>query len=155
MGLRFRAVAFLSFFAVLFSYSIFPARADSLDLSAYKGKVVLVDFWASWCNPCRLSFPWMNEVQQIYGRKGLVIIGVNVDHDRDLADDFLKANAAQFKIVYDPSGKIASEYNFKDMPTSYLIGRDGKIRYVHNGFYPNKEGSYDTDINTLLNEKAQ
>jgi thiol-disulfide isomerase/thioredoxin len=154
MGLRFRAAAFLSLLTVLFSYSTIPARADGLDLSAYKGKVVYLDFWASWCTPCRVSFPWMNEIQETYGRKGLVVIGVNVDRDRGLADEFLQSSSAQFKIVYDPNGKIAGEYNFKDMPTSILIGRDGKIHYTHNGFYPNREGSYVSDINNLLNEKA-
>ena len=154
MGLRFKAAVFLSLLAVLFSIDMPPARAEGLDLSAYKGKVVYLDFWASWCNPCRLSFPWMNEIQEMDGHKGFVVIGVNVDHDRDLADEFLQANNAKFKIVYDPNGNIASEYNFKDMPTSVLIGRDGKVRIVHNGFYPNREASYDADINTLLNEKA-
>ena len=154
MGLRSRATLSLSLLAILFSYTIVPARADTLDLSAYKGKVVYLDFWASWCTPCRLSFPWMNEIQETYERKGLVVIGVNVDRDRHLADEFLQTNGARFKIVYDPNGQIASEYNFKDMPTSVLIGRDGKLRAVHNGFYPNREGSYAADISALLNEKA-
>jgi len=154
MSLRSKAAVFLSLPVFLFSFAMPSARAEGLDLSAYKGKVVYLDFWASWCNPCRLSFPWMNEIQEMDGKKGLVVIGVNVDHDRDLADEFLQANNAKFKVVYDPNGNIASEYNFKDMPTSVLIGRDGKVRIVHNGFYSNREGSYDADINTLLNEKA-
>lgn len=154
MGLRFSAVVFLSLFTVLFSVATIPAKAQGLDLNAYKGKVVYLDFWASWCNPCRTSFPWMNQLQQLYGSKGLVVIGVNVDHDRELANEFLQATGAQFKIVYDPEGKIAGEYNFKDMPTSYLIGRDGKVHYVHAGFYANREMSYAADIDKLLNEKA-
>lgn len=131
------------------------AQAEHLDLGAYKGRVVYLDFWASWCTPCRLSFPWMNEIQETYGRKGLVIIAVNVDHDRALADEFLQSNYAEFKVVYDPNGTIASQYNFKDMPTSILIGRDGKVHYVHNGFLRNQEGSYLSDIDTLLDEKAR
>ncbi len=131
-----------------------PARAAALDLSAYKGKVVYLDFWASWCNPCRQSFPWMNEIQQEMAAKGLVIIAVNVDHDKELADGFLAANPAAFKVLYDPDGKIAGAYDFKDMPTSVLIGRDGRVRYVHNGFFPNRVASYLADVNTLLNEKA-
>ena len=154
MGLRSRAVVFLSLLTVLFSCGALPAQADGLDLGAYKGKVVYLDFWASWCNPCRQSFPWMNQLQELYAPKGLVVIAVNVDHDRDLADEFLQSNNAQFKIVYDQGGAIAEKYDFKDMPTSILIGRDGKIRYVHNGFYPDKEGLYDAHINALLNEKG-
>ena len=154
MGLIFKAGPILSLLAALYAYTASPVRADELDLSAYKGKVVYLDFWASWCTPCRVSFPWMNDVQQTYGNKGLVVIAVNVDHDRSLADEFLRANYPQFKIVYDPDGKIASKYDFKDMPTSFLIGRDGKIRYVHNGFLPKQDAKYIADINTLLNEKA-
>lgn len=154
MSLVFRAAPIFSLLAVLFSYATGSARADDLDLSAYKGKVVYLDFWASWCAPCRVSFPWMNEIQQTYGNRGLVVIGVNVDRDRGPADEFLKANYPQFKIVYDPNGKIAGKYDFKDMPTSFLIGRDGKIRYTHNGFLLNQNGKYIADINALLNEKA-
>jgi len=131
-----------------------PARAEGLNLSAYKGKVVYLDFWASWCNPCRESFPWMNDLQQIYGPDGLVVIGVNVDHDKSLAEQFLQRYGAQFKIVYDTNGTIAEKYNFKDMPTSFLIGRDGKVHYVHAGFYPQKEGTYVAHIKALLGDKA-
>ena len=134
--------------------AVAPAAATNLDLTAYRGKVVLIDFWASWCNPCRQSFPWMNQLQQTYGSQGLVVIGVNVDHERDDARQFLDRYNADFQIVYDPDGHLASEYNFHDMPTSYLIGRDGRIHYVHAGFYPEKEGSYLSDIISLLDEKA-
>jgi thiol-disulfide isomerase/thioredoxin len=130
------------------------ARAGDLDLSSYKGKVVYLDFWASWCTPCRVSFPWMNELQQAYGHNGLVVIAVNVDHDRALADEFLRASAPGFKIVYDPDGSIASRYDFRDMPTSVLIGRDGQVHYTHNGFFPAKEGSYVADVLALLRQKA-
>ena len=83
-----------------------------------------------------------------------MIIGINVDHDRALADEFLRSNAGQFKIVYDPSGALASKYDVKGMPTSFLIGRDGKLHYTHAGFIPNEEGSYLSDVKALLDEKA-
>jgi cytochrome c biogenesis protein CcmG/thiol:disulfide interchange protein DsbE len=150
----FRTAVWLPLLAVVLSFATLPAHADGLDLSAYNGKVVYLDFWASWCTPCRLSFPWMNEVQSVYGRDGLVVIGVNVDHDRDLAQQFLEATAPQFKIIYDPNGTVASHFKVKDMPTSVLIGRDGRIHYVHSGFYPGREDSYVADINALLQQKA-
>jgi thiol-disulfide isomerase/thioredoxin len=128
--------------------------AAPLDLSAYKGKVVYLDFWASWCTPCRLSFPWMNTLQHAYGAKGLVVLAVNVDHDRSAADGFLARNAADFPIVYDNDGSIAETYDFKDMPTSILIGRDGRTRFVHDGFFPEREGEYAGHIQALLSEKA-
>ena len=153
MTLRFKAVALLSL--LMASLTVIPcARADGLDLSAYKGKVVYLDFWASWCTPCRLSFPWMSQLQARYGRDGLVVIGVNVDHDRALADEFLSANRGNFQIVYDPHGALAGKYDFKDMPTSFLIGRDGKVRSVHPGFFPNREENYAADVKALLDEKA-
>lgn len=131
-----------------------PARAAGLDLGAYRGKVVYLDFWASWCTPCRLSFPWMNDIQEARSRNGLVIIAVNVDHDRAAAQEFLQATNPEFKIVYDPDGAIAKQYNFKDMPTSVLIGRDGRMRYTHEGFLRNREQAYLADIDLLLNEKG-
>lgn len=127
-----------------------PAVAQGLDLSAYRGKVVYLDFWASWCAPCRQSFPWMNDLQQQYGPAGLTVIGVNVDHDRQAADQFLRQSPPGFKIVYDPDGHIAGQYNLKEMPTTVLIGRDGKVHYIHSGFVPGKEGEYMTHIGALL-----
>jgi thiol-disulfide isomerase/thioredoxin len=130
------------------------ASAADLDLSAYKGKVVYLDFWASWCTPCRQSFPWMSQIQQTHGADGLVVIAINVDHDKDLAETFLKRFAPQFKIVYDAKGEIASKYAVKDMPTSFLIGRDGRVRYTHAGFFANQKASYDAQLQELLNEQA-
>jgi thiol-disulfide isomerase/thioredoxin len=155
MKLRQKAKNLLPLLAFLPLILNTPARADGLDLSAYRGKVVYLDFWASWCTPCRLSFPWMNDLQQSYEHSGLVVIGVNVDHDRALADEFLHSSSPAFKIVYDPNGDIAGKYDFKDMPTSVLIGRDGRVHFTHNGFFPAREGSYLADITSLLNQKAQ
>ena len=128
------------------------ARADELDLAAYKGKVVYLDFWASWCVPCRLSFPWMNELQQIYASKGVAVVAVDVDRDHAAAQKFLSQMPAAFRIVYDPAGNIARNYNLKDMPTSVLIGRDGKPRYVHDGFFPAKESEYLSHLDSLIAE---
>ncbi len=139
---------------VLLIHSGMPARAAGLDLSAYRGKVVYLDFWASWCKPCRESFPWMNDLADTYGGRGLVVIAVNVDHDRDLASEFLQQNPADFKVVYDPDGSLAGKYNVEAMPTSILIGRNGKVQFVHSGFYPRKEGEYLSHIHALLNRKA-
>ncbi len=131
------------------------AKAADLDLSAYKGKVVYLDFWASWCNPCRQSFPWMSQLQELDGSRGLVVIAVNVDHDKALADKFLQRFAPQFKIVYDSEGEIAHRYQLKDMPTSFVIGRDGRVRYTHAGFYPNQEATYSAHIEEVLNEPSR
>ena len=118
-----------------------PAVALSTDngefrLDDARGKVVYLDFWASWCGPCRQSFPWMNAMQAKYGDKGLVIVAVNVDAARADAQQFLKAIPAQVRIAYDPKGQAAQQYAIKGMPSSFLIGRDGKILSAHAGFNP-------------------
>ncbi|GAA0544212.1 TlpA disulfide reductase family protein [Rhizomicrobium palustre] len=130
-----------------------PANAADLDLSAYKGKVVYLDFWASWCTPCRLSFPWLNELQRSNETRGLVVIAVNVDHDKALADEFLKRFAPQFKVVYDPSGDIARKYGVREMPTSFVIDRSGHVRFTHAGFFPNQTSAYSAHIEELLHEQ--
>ena len=134
---------------------ILPAEAASLDLSQYRGKVVYLDFWASWCTPCRQSFPWMNDLQRSYGNRGLVVIGVNVDHDKSLADAFLRETPAAFSIVYDPDGKAAGKYDVKEMPTSIVIGRDGKIAYTQSGFFPSREGQYLAHLFSVLKEQGR
>jgi thiol-disulfide isomerase/thioredoxin len=135
---------------LLFLLPAAPAFAQDLDLSAYKGKVVYLDFWASWCVPCRLSFPFMTQLQQSYGPEGLVVVAVDVDKDRTKAAAFLQQMPPAFRIVYDPKGSIAQQYDFRDMPTSVLIGRDGKVHFVHSGFFPEKEGEYLMHVNSLL-----
>ena len=134
--------------------TVAPAHAASLDLTPYRGKVVYLDFWASWCTPCHLSFPWMNEIQALYGAEGLVILAVNLDHDRAKADEFLATESGQLNILYDPKGDIAKQFDFKDMPTAFLIGRDGKVRSVHSGFEISKENAYLVDVLSLLHQKA-
>ena len=105
------------------------------DLEQLRGQVVYLDFWASWCGPCRQSFPWMNDLQKNLSRDGLVVVAVNVDHERADADRFLYAYAPAFQVVYDPQGSLAEHWHVKGMPTSVLIGRDGKPVLVHQGFH--------------------
>jgi thiol-disulfide isomerase/thioredoxin len=132
-----------------------PAQAEpaKLDLSAYKGKVVYLDFWASWCGPCKASFPYMERLKSAYGGDGLVIIAVNVDHSQAKAANFLSAQGSDLTVVYDPKGEIATAYHVKDMPTSVLIDRDGKVRYVHKGFFPDQTAEYGRQVEVLLHEK--
>jgi cytochrome c biogenesis protein CcmG/thiol:disulfide interchange protein DsbE len=110
------------------------AGAPNVKLADLKGRVVYVDFWASWCAPCKQSFPWMNEMQAKYGPKGLTIIGVNVDKKREDADKFLASTPARFTVAYDTNGQVAQAYQPKGMPTSYLIDANGVVRAVHVGF---------------------
>lgn len=119
-------------------------------LAQHKGEVVYLDFWASWCVPCRKSFPWMNMVQEKYQTKGFSIISVNLDADYALAQKFLKENPASFSVIYDPKGKLAKHFKIQGMPSSMLIGRDGKIKQRHTGFFTKKIPQYQQEIEKLL-----
>ncbi len=111
-----------------------PGATVAPRLAALKGKVVYVDFWASWCGPCRQSFPWMNDMQQKYGAQGLQIVAVNVDVKRADADQFLSEVPARFALAFDAKGDGARRIGVRGMPTAVLIGADGKVVKVHQGF---------------------
>lgn len=111
-----------------------PSDEGNIKLSDLKGSVVYVDYWASWCPPCRKSFPWMNKMHSKYEAQGLKIIGISLDSKRKNAHKFLKKMPALFSIAYDPEGNTADDYNVQVMPTSYLIDRDGNLIYTHKGF---------------------
>jgi cytochrome c biogenesis protein CcmG/thiol:disulfide interchange protein DsbE len=96
----------------------------------------------------------MNDIQASYGADGLVILAVNLDRDRAKADEFLATDRGQLDILYDPKGDIAKQFNFKDMPTAILIGRDGKVHAIHSGFEISKESTYLADVVSLLHQKA-
>ncbi len=127
--------------------------ADPLNLEAYKGKVVYIDFWASWCGPCRESFPWMKQIQQQYKKDGLVIIAINVDQDKKLADSFVNEFKPDFSVFFDQDGKLAEDFKVASMPSSFVIDRQGKPRFKHNGFHSNKENEYETELQSLLSAK--
>jgi len=121
-------------------------------LESLHGKVVLVDFWASWCAPCLRSFPWMNDLQQKLGDDGLVVVAVNVDQDRELADAFLKKVPVQFRIEYDQAGDLAKQFGVENMPTSFLIDRAGQVRARHSGFRDKQREEREQQIVQLLKE---
>jgi thiol-disulfide isomerase/thioredoxin len=150
-----RAKRFLAVTALILLCSPITQADDSLDLSEYHGKVVLLDFWASWCVPCRRSFPWMNEMQEKYGESGLVIIGVNMDAEPDAAQAFLDTYPAEFKIVYAPDGVMAREFGVRAMPSSFVIGRDGEVVTRHLGFKVKKQNEYETDLVGALRTRTE
>jgi thiol-disulfide isomerase/thioredoxin len=119
------------------------------------GKIVYVDFWASWCIPCRASFPWMNNLKAQYQAQGLTILSINLDHSRALADEFLLQNPASFPVIYDPKGLIARKYKLSGMPSSFIINRQGQIVSVHVGFNQEKKVAYEKELIALLNSTAQ
>jgi len=122
---------------------------DSLDLD---GKVVYVDFWASWCAPCRQSFPWMQELYDRLRRRGLEIVAVSVDTDHSAALKFLKQADVTFPVLYDSTGTLAKQYGLEAMPTSFVYGRDGRLVATHRGFHKDEADSLEMAVVKLLGE---
>jgi len=151
----------ITFLIITFSSQSFAQKAPgfTLDgdsgkvaLSDHKNKVVYVDFWASWCKPCRKSFTFMNDMQDRYGKKGFKIIAINLDSERSAAKSFLKKNPAKFTIAYDSKGKTPELYKLKVMPTSYLIDRRGNLVNVHKGFKNQQTAKLEKLIVQTLNK---
>lgn len=132
----------------------FALNNDALpaQLSDLKGSVIYLDFWASWCKPCRKSFPWMNQMQRKYADRNFTVLAVNLDAQQDLAQQFLAKIPADMPIAFDPKGDVAKQYKLLGMPSSYLIDREGNIRFSHKGFFSKKEASYEHEILTLIKE---
>lgn len=118
-----------------------------------RGKVVLLDFWASWCAPCRKSLPWLDELQKRYRDAGLEVIAVNVDKDRKLAEAFLARIPLSLRLEFDPDGRVAEALGVQAMPTSILIDRSGTIRQRYRGFRAEEESQRERQISELLVER--
>ena len=125
----------------------------TVSLDKLKGRVVYVDFWASWCAPCRRSFPWMAEMQQKYGPQGLTVVAINVDKKREDAAKFLAVTPGAFTIVYDPVGTVPSAYDVKGMPTSYIVDRSGKVVSVDAGFRDDTKAAAEARIKAALESR--
>ena len=137
-------------FATLLAWAPFTAADNGLNLSSYEGRVVIVDFWASCCVPCRRSFPWMNDMHDKYTADGLVIIAVNLDRSADDAARFLAKYPAKFEIAYDPTGVLAKKYGVEVMPSSIIIGRNGEMIERHAGFKVKQQDEYEAIIRAAL-----
>lgn len=111
-----------------------PGVQGSVKLSQVQGKVIYLDFWASWCGPCGESFPWMNAMQEKFKQKGLQVIAINLDAKNEDAKKFLSEHKTQFTVLFDPKGTTPRQYGVKGMPTSFLISKDGKVLSQHKGF---------------------
>ena len=123
-----------------------PTTSGTVSLESLHGKVVLVDFWASWCVPCRKSFPWLAEMARRYGDRGLVVVAIDLDKDRTAAESFLSGFSTPFFVAFDPAGRTAEAYEVRTMPSSYLIGRDGGLVEAHAGFYEKETQGFEQRI---------
>ena len=125
-----------------------PVRMASL-----RGKVVLVDFWASWCAPCRQEFPVLERLHRTYASQGLAIVGVSVDNDVANVRSFLRRNSASFLIAHDPRKVAAARYGGTAMPSSYIIDRRGIVRHYHAGFRASDAATIEREVQALLRQR--
>ena len=131
---------------------LLTASGQKLDVIT-RGKLVYVDFWASWCGPCKQSFPWMNEMQTKYAARGLQVVAINLDQKSADAQKFLSAVPAKFLVGFDPKGITPKAYGVKIMPTTFLIDRNGKLLMQHNGFAQDDSGVLERQIQQALESK--
>ena len=141
-----------SFTLADYKTSLNNAPAETRSLTNFHGKVVYLDFWASWCKPCRTSFPWMNKMQNKYASQGFEVVSINLDQDISAITKFLEKYPASFHILLDPDGVVAERYELVGMPSSYLIDKKGELRKTHTGFFIKNEGQYEQEIIQLIAE---
>ncbi len=125
-------------------------HGQTVRLSALRGRVVIVDFWASWCGPCRHELPILERLYERYRSRGLVIVGVSVDRTLDNIHGFLSRTPVSFPVIYDAHHQIAGRYSPPRMPSSYILDRRGIVRHVHEGFRSQDAASIEREVQQLL-----
>jgi peroxiredoxin len=121
-------------------------------LSQYKGQVVLVNFWATWCGPCQQEMPLLDQMYKKYKPAGFTLIGVNVDKEEPAVKELLARKPVSFPVLLDPANQVSKAYHVEEMPSSVIIDRKGDIRYIHRGYRPGDENDYQDRIRQLIRE---
>jgi thiol-disulfide isomerase/thioredoxin len=133
-------------------FTLSDSRGADVSLSQFKGKIVYLDFWASWCSPCLDSFPWMDRMQKKYRNRNVVFLAINLDKKRKDAEKFLSNNPVSFAIAFDSDGKSAKAYQLEGMPSAVIVDKSGEIRHTHIGFNLKNAKVYEAHIQQLLSE---
>ncbi|MBS0395525.1 MAG: TlpA family protein disulfide reductase [Proteobacteria bacterium] len=125
----------------------------TLGLDKLRGQVVMVNFWASWCEPCRKEFPLLDQIYKKYRAAGFTLVGVNVEPDSKDAEGFIAKTPVTFPIVFDKDSAVSKGYHVSGMPTTVLIDRKGVLRWVHRSYVPGDENEYLNQVRAMLTEK--
>lgn len=133
-------------------FALSSSTGKNVRLKELRGQVVLINFWASWCGPCRQEMPLLDGIYKKYSKLGFVILGVNVEQDNSKAKTYLHDVPVTFPILYDPKNELTKTYNVNAMPTTVIVDRNGKVRYIHAGYKPGYEDTYMQQIKGLLKE---
>jgi len=134
------------------AFTLASRAGQDVSLAQYKGQVVMINFWASWCGPCRQEMPLLESIYKKYNKMGFTMIGVNVEPDSNAANEWLKATPVSFPILYDRDSKVSKLYDVAGMPSTVIIDRTGKLRVLHRGYKPGDENEYLDSIRTLIRE---
>jgi thiol-disulfide isomerase/thioredoxin len=134
------------------AFQLGSADGKSIDLAGLRGKVVMINFWASWCGPCRKEMPILEQLNKQYRSKGLALIGVNVEPDSKAAMNWLKETPVSFPILFDTDSKVSKLYQVAGMPNTVIVDRRGTVRYIHRGYQAGAENEYLNQIRQLIRE---
>lgn len=130
-----------------------PARdGGSVQLSGLRGQVVMINFWATWCGPCRQEMPLLEQLHSKYEPLGFTLLGVNVEPDSAAAQDWLRKVPVSFPILFDRENKVSEQFGVEAMPSTVLIDREGRVRHVHRGYKPGDESTYADLVRSLVKE---
>ena len=133
-------------------FSLASRDGKDVSLTQYQGQVVMINFWASWCGPCRQEMPLLESIYKKYKPLGFTLIGVNVEPDQKEAENFLKQTPVSFPVLFDAKSKVSGLYNVQVMPTTVFIDRKGNVRLVHQSYQPGAENLYMDQIRSLIRE---
>lgn len=133
-------------------FTLKSSSGENLKLSEYRGDVVMINFWASWCGPCRQEMPLLDELYRSYQPLGFTILGVNVEEDSTKAKSLLKDIPVSFPVLFDTDNTVSRLYDVVAMPSTVLVDRAGNVRYLHKGYKPGYEQSYQDQIRSLIRE---
>jgi peroxiredoxin len=133
-------------------FTLPSAAGPNLRLQEQRGRVVMLNFWATWCGPCKREMPQLNRLYTKYRASGFVLMGVNVDEDPQNAIGVSSKLGVQFPVVFDSAKRVSRLYDLSTMPSTVLIDRDGHVRYIHRGYKDGVEDTYDQQIAELLRE---
>jgi peroxiredoxin len=134
------------------AFTLATLSGQQAALSQYKGQVVMVNFWATWCGPCQQEMPLLDQMYKKYKPAGFTLIGVNVDKQEPPVKELLARKPVSFPILLDPANQVSKEYHVDEMPSSVIIDRKGEIRYIHRGYKPGDENEYQDRIRQLIRE---
>ncbi|MDJ0794473.1 MAG: TlpA disulfide reductase family protein [Woeseiaceae bacterium] len=133
-------------------FALKSSTGENMRLSEYRGDVVMINFWATWCGPCRQEMPLLDELYQRYSRVGFNLLGVNIDDDSRRAMQMIEELGVDFPVLFDATKRVSEMYDVDAMPVTVIVDREGTVRYVHQGYKPGYEDKYLTEIRTLLRE---